>query len=163
MRLPRLVRLAAIALILSTTLLAVAAGILVRDIGSARRFDRYGSIDPLDSLTELTYAYGLTHELGVSSTVRLLVTVDAPFGDWRIDYETNGSSLTPFRPPLPGAIRITLRNLENRTGDVAMTVLQRNEIPPDLEAAMLNPLLVGTLAALAASIVLYRVGRRLDR
>lgn len=152
--------LATISLILSTTFFAAAAGIVVRDIGSARQFGLSGTISPLDSIISLLNAYELPHELGVSSTVRLLVAVDAPFSDWRIEYESNGSSLTPFRPPSPGAIRITLQNLENRTGQVGMTVLQRNKIPPDLETSLLDPLLFGTLALLAASVVLYAAGRR---
>jgi len=153
-------RLATIMLILSIALFAAAAGIVVRDVGFAQRFGVSGQIGPLETFNQLVYAYELPHEIGVSSTVRLLVTVEAPFGDWRIEYVSNGSSLTPFRPALPGAIRITLQNLESRMGEFSTTILARNGIPPHLETSMLNPLLLGSLVTLGSSFMLYSWARR---
>lgn len=150
-------------LLLALVLLAAASGVLVRDIGAATRASQSGGIQPFGLVAHRFYAYELTYELAIFSTVRVNTTVEALFGDWRLAFESNGSLVASFRPDLPGVHQVTVRNVEDRDGNFGMTILQQNTLPPDMETSLINPLLYAAAilfsAAVAASAFRKRIGR----
>lgn len=148
-------------LIAALTLFAVASGVFARDVGSGYRASVNGPIDPGRPIVDRFNAYELTYELAIFTTVQVRVTIEALFSDLRIEFETNGSFLTTFRPRLPGIHQITFLNLEPSRGQLGWTILQRNTIPPDFEASVLNPMLAALASLLIAVVVLSGISSRL--
>lgn len=142
------------------TLFSVAAGVFVRDLGAGYRHASSGPLDP-GGVDEARFnAYELPYEVAVFSTVRVRVTIEAFFGDLHLVFESNGSFLTTFRPHLPGAHQVTILNLEPVRGQVGLTILLRNTIPPSLETSILNPVLYGTAGTLLASVIFFTMSKR---
>ena len=148
-------------LLVTLTLFAGASGIFVRDIGSAYGASGNAPINPLEPILDRFNAYELTYELAIFTTVRVRTTIEALFTDLHIEFESNGSFLTTFRPKLPGVHQVTILNLEPVRGQVGWTILQRNTIPPDLETSMLNPLMFASAGLLGAFVVLAGISKRL--
>ncbi len=139
-------------LILALAAFAISAGIFVRDLGANYATSTSGPIDPSESLVLRFYAYELTYELAVFSTVRVSIFVEASFDDWRQEFESNGSFLSSFRPRLPGIHQVTALNLEDLRGQLGISVLLKNSVPPELETSILNPTLLATTILLIASM-----------
>ena len=138
---------------------AVASGVFIRAFTGTG----VGSSGPLDALatrTEHVYVYELTYDLGVFSTVNVTTVVKAAYSDWSVTFQSNGSLLTTFRPPLPGVVTIIITNNEDRRGELGTNVLQGSDLPPELETSLLNPALYATLGLLVASVVLFALGPR---
>lgn len=148
------------ALLAALVLFAAAAGIVVRDLGAFYRSGLGAPLGPAETVGERFYAYELEYELAVFTTVRVATVVEALFYDWRVDFESNGSLVTPFRPARPGMLEVRVTNLEAVEGNLGLTVLQQSGLPPDLETALLNPLLYATVALLVVAAVSFTVGRR---
>lgn len=147
-------------LLVALTLVAAAAGIFVRDIGARIRVSSTEPIDASATVADRFYAYELTYELAVFSTVRVATVVEALFYDWSLEFESNGSLLTTFRPELPGMHQVRVTNLESVNGVLSLNVLQQSDLPPDLEMSLLDPLLYATIALLAASAIGFAVASR---
>lgn len=155
---------AMVMLLVALTLLAAAAGVFVRDIGARVRTAQTGDLLQDSTSTSRFYAYELTYELAVFTNVRVSTVVEALFYNWSAEFESNGSLVTGFRPALPGMLQVRVTNLEPVNGTLSLTVLQQSDLPPDLETALLNPLLYATIALLAASAVVFALaGERYGR
>ncbi len=159
MRRKRLRQLGFVFLLAAMTLFSIAAGVFVRDLGAGYRGASSGPLDPGDVEAHRFNAYELPYEVAVFSTVRVRITIEALFGDLYLEFESNGSFLTTFRPHLPGAHQVTIVNLEPVRGQVGFTLLLQGAIPPDLEASILDPVLYSTAGLLFASVVLFTMSR----
>lgn len=147
-------------LLMAVASFAVASGVFIRDfsgVGSGGSL----SLEPGGTFTWHLYAYELTYDLGVFTTVNVTTVVEAAYSDWSVTFQSNGSLVTPFRPPLPGVLTITFTNQEDRRGELGYNVLQQADLPPELETSLLNPALYTTLALLIASVVLFAIGPKL--
>lgn len=155
----RLGQLGFVFLLAAMTLFSVAAGVFVRDIGSAYRAASTGPLDPSGVEAHRFYAYELPYEVALFTTVRVRTTIEALFGDLHLEFESNGSFLKTFRPELPGVHQVMIINMEPVRGQFGLTILQQSTIPPDLETSILNPMLYGTAGLLIASVVLFTMAR----
>lgn len=145
---------------MALTLFAAAAGVLVRDIGAATAATMNATLDPLEALESRFYAYELTYDLAVFSTVQVGISIEAMFSDWRLAFESNGSLVISFRPALPGIHRVLVTNMEDTQGQVGVSVLQLAKSPPELETSLLNPALLSATVLLVSSVLLFSLGRR---
>ncbi len=160
MNLGRIVRGISLVLLLMTVAsFAIASGVFIRDF-SGVGFGGSIVLDPRATFTEHLYVYELTYDLGVFSTVNVTTVVEAAYSDWTVSFQSNGSLLTTFRPPLPGVLTLTFTNQEDRRGELGYNVLQGPDLPPELETSLLNPALTTTLGLLVASVVLFALGPR---
>ncbi len=153
-------RVAAILVVLALSTFAAAAGVFIRDLGARYQSGSSGPIDPGGDREERFYAYELTYELAVFSTVRVRTVVKAAFGDWQVEFESNGSLVVSFRPEFPGLHLVLVENLEPARGQIGVSVLLQSSLPPELETSLLNPLLYLTATLLVAFAILSSVGRR---
>ncbi len=144
-------RVAAILVVLALSTFAAAAGVFVRDLGARYQSGSSGPVDPGGGEELRFYAYELTYELAVFSTVRVRTVVKAAFGDWQVEFESNGSLVVSFRPEFPGLHLVLVENLEPARGQVGVSVLLQSSLPPELETSVLNPLLYLTIILLIAS------------
>ncbi len=162
MNLARLVRvLSLVLLLLAVSSFAVAAGVFIRDFGGG---GIQGSvvIDEWGTFEQSLYAYELTYDLTVFTTVNVTTVVQAAYYDWSVTSQSNGSLVTTIHPPLPGILRLNITNNEDRRGDLGYALnLKVGELPPELETSLLDPALYATVGLLAASVVTYAVGQRL--
>lgn len=147
-------------LILAMTLFASAAGVFIRDIGGGVAEEVNGPIEPGGGFENRFNAYELTYDLAVFSTVQVSTTIDAVWGDWRMEFQSNGSFLTSFRPELPGLHRLVILNLENRSGQLGYSLLQLGSLPPELETSLLDPMLYGAGILLVAAAITFTYSSR---
>lgn len=142
-------------LLVALTIFAASAGIFVRDLGAGFGESASGPVESSGEIAIRFYAYELTYELAVFSTVQVDITVEALFREWRVEFQNNGSFLTSFRPELPGVHQVTVTNTEDLEGQIGVSLLQQNPLPPELETSLLNPMLVVAALFLIASISAY--------
>ncbi|MFQ5919938.1 MAG: hypothetical protein ACE5I4_07840 [Thermoplasmata archaeon] len=149
-------------LLLAVASFAIASGVFIRDF-TGSGFGGSVSLEPRATFTQNLYVYELTYDLGVFATVNVTTVVEAAYTNWSVTFQSNGSLLTTFRPPLPGVLTITITNQEDRRGELGYNVLQGADLPPELETSLLNPALYTTLGLLVASVFLFALGPRLKR
>ncbi len=147
-------------LILALTIFAAAAGVFVRDIGAGTSSSSNAPLGPFEGTEIRFYAYELTYDLAIFSTVEVSITIEAMFSDWSLEFQSNGSFVTPFRPELPGIHRVLVTSLEERTGQVGVSILQLSDLPPELETSLLDPMLLATAVLLAASVLAFLLAGR---
>ncbi|MEE9592873.1 MAG: hypothetical protein V3W28_04755 [Thermoplasmata archaeon] len=152
-----------ILLVAALTAFAASSGIFTRDLSGGFSITSTGSIGAQGGWVNEFYAYALTYDIAVFSTVNVHIVIEAAFYDWQVEFESNGSFADTFRPALPGVHRVLITNLEDSPGQMSMSLLQKADVPPDLETSMLNPLLNAAGILLAASLAAFVLARRLTR
>jgi len=150
-------------MIVAATLFAAASGIFVRDFGAGFRSNANGPIDVGGAFEDRINMYQLTYEVAVFSTVEVQVTILSVYGTQRFEARSNGSLLTTFRPELPGLHHIVILNVASVPGQIGYSILLSSDVPPELETAMLDPLLYASASLLVVSVALSVVSRVLPR
>ena len=151
-------------LLIGCAVLSAAGGVIIRDIGAGAGFHPQGPILPLGTEEVVFNAYELTYTLAVFSSVRVAISVEAPFYDWRVDFgESTGSFVATFRPPSPGIHRVVVTNVEPREGQIAVTLEQLSDFPPEFETSLLIPLAGIAAVSLTVSGTFLVVSIRLKR
>ncbi len=154
-------RIGIVVLIAAATLFAGASGIFVRDFGAGYSAGANGRLDPGGGFEERLALYQLTYEFAVFSTAEVEITILSVYGAQRFDARSNGSFLTSFRPELPGLHHFLIVNVANISGQVGYSILLSSDVPPELETAMLDPLLYASAGLLVASVGLSAVSKLL--
>jgi hypothetical protein len=147
-------------LVLALITFTAAAAVLIRDLGASTSGGLNTILDPMGTAEVVFYAYELPHDLAVSSTVEVHVLIRASFGSWQREFDSNGTTLTAFRPAFPGVHRILITNLENRSGQLGVSLLQLNTPPPEVEISLLQPLLFLAAILLAVSLAMFTLADR---
>jgi hypothetical protein len=147
-------------LVLALITFTAAAAVLIRDLGASTSSNLSGTLEPLGTAEVVFYAYELPHDLAISSTVEVHVLIRASFGSWQREFDSNGTTLTAFRPAFPGVHRILVTNLENRSGQLGVSLLQLNTPPPEVETSLLQPLLLIAAILLVVSFAMFTLADR---
>ena len=156
-------RLSVALLVVAAALFAAASGVFVRDFGAGMRSAVNTSADPGGGYEERINLYELTYDIALFTTVEVRLTVRESYGSVLLDTRSNGSYLASFRPRLPGLHHIVILNVANSTGQIGYTLLLSNDVPPELETSLLDPLLYASAGLLVSSVLLSlipKVARR---
>lgn len=144
--------------------MAAAGGVLVRDVGAGVGGTAQGPVQAMETFEVVFNAYELTYTLAVFSTVRVSIHLEAPFAEWRVNFgESTGSFVATFRPPSPGVHRVVVTNVEPQEGQIAVTLEQLSDFPPEFETSLLIPLAGIAAVSLTASGTFLLVSIRLKR
>ncbi|MFQ5950516.1 MAG: hypothetical protein ACE5KH_00355 [Candidatus Geothermarchaeales archaeon] len=148
----------------------IASAIFVRDLAFGSSVASQGllrerslsTVKPSFEETFRNYFYANRHELVIEmkdSEYPFRLSIEGVYNDWTMERDLEGSGYLEFRPPLTGLYTIRIIGLEEREMGFSVRLVTSGFLQTgEVEASMLEPLLLASAALAPLGALLYGVG-----